>query len=523
MRPLINCDIGERGPDHPVDRRLMEVVHLASLACGGHAGDAGSVKVFRALAEKNGVRLAAHLSYPDRPNFGRKAMTISGPALLASLEEQLGLLPGVRRVKFHGALYNEASRDAVLAKTLARWLKRAGIREILAPAGAEITRCAGELGIAVLREAFAERRYEYNAAARRLELVDRSRPRACLTGIAPALEQAGEIGVRQRVNTSRRESGRPVWRALPADTICIHSDSPIALELAVKLRQLESFRLSRPGVCETVGLPLYGSQDLAVTPGGAMDCFSLRRGNLMLGNPPGAPALEILVPPEIEISAAGRFVLTGARRPARIRSGNTVREAGNDRAYSVEPGARITFGEKQYGLRTYFCFRPGVKGGKDRGSAEAVPFSSLNAWADPGGRIRVVPGPEYERLEEPQLFLASPWRTTSRMDRMGMHLEGNPHLKCVPAGMISEAVADGTVQLAPGGPIILLRHRQTTGGYPRIFNVITADVDLLGQYGPGQVLRFAQVSLEEAREAARRKELALEGLRTGPRGAPPHC
>jgi len=145
VRPLINCDIGERGPDHPVDRRLMEVVHLASLACGGHAGDAGSVKVFRALAEKNGVRLAAHLSYPDRPNFGRKAMTISGPALLASLEEQLGLLPGVRRVKFHGALYNEASRDAVLAKTLARWLKRAGIREILAPAGAEITRCAGEI------------------------------------------------------------------------------------------------------------------------------------------------------------------------------------------------------------------------------------------------------------------------------------------------------------------------------------------------------------------------------------------
>ncbi|MBE0665952.1 MAG: LamB/YcsF family protein, partial [Candidatus Aminicenantes bacterium] len=57
----INCDIGERGHDHPVDRRLMEVIHIANLACGGHAGNSASVQAFRALAEENGVELAAHL------------------------------------------------------------------------------------------------------------------------------------------------------------------------------------------------------------------------------------------------------------------------------------------------------------------------------------------------------------------------------------------------------------------------------------------------------------------------------
>lgn len=99
------------------------------------------------------------------------------------------------------------------------------------------------------------------------------------------------------------------------------------------------------------------------------------------------------------------------------------------------------------------------------------------------------------------------------MDKMGMRLAGKHRLKCNLANMVSEAVADGTVQLTPSGPIVLLRHRQTTGGYPRIFNVITADIDLLGQYGPNQVIRFSQVSREEACEFARQKEMVLEQIR----------
>ena len=235
---LINCDIGERGPRHPSDKKLMEVIHIANLACGGHAGDRKSVKVLRALAEKNGVELAAHLSYPDRPNFGRRVLRISKPSLLASLDEQLCLLPDARRVKFHGALYNESCRDTDLAETLAQWLKKAGIREILAPADAEITFSARRHGISVLREAFAERRYEYNKTDRRLYLMNRSKNRASITSLEEALDHAVEIIKRRRVNVNHRPSGHPVWKTLPADTICVHSDSAIALELAIQLRGL---------------------------------------------------------------------------------------------------------------------------------------------------------------------------------------------------------------------------------------------------------------------------------------------
>ena len=234
----INCDIGERGPGHGVDRRLMEVVHIANLACGGHAGDRASVQAFSALAQEHGVELAAHLSYPDRPGFGRRVLPMPLPALLASLDGQLALLPTLRRVKFHGALYNESCRSRDLAAALSEWLARSGIREILAPDDAEIAGEARRRGIAVLREAFADRRYEYDESGHRLRLVDRSQPHASITDLESALAQAGEIVARRRVNVRHRPGSRPCWRAVAADTICIHSDSPIALELAVGLRRL---------------------------------------------------------------------------------------------------------------------------------------------------------------------------------------------------------------------------------------------------------------------------------------------
>jgi len=276
---------------------------------------------------------------------------------------------------------------------------------------------------------------------------------------------------------------------------------------------VECFRFLRSGICEVVGLPLYGRQDLAVSPGGAMDCFSLQRGNLMLGNRSGAPALEILVPPEIEILTPGLFVLTGARCRVQKHAQGAIREIEHSRVYPVKAGERITFGEKQYGLRTYFCFRACAQGEGVRYITEAMPFSGVNGWVDPQGRIRVLTGPEYDRLKNPQFFFDNVWQTTAQMDKMGMRLAGKHGLTCNLVNMISEAVADGTVQLTTSGPIILLRHRQTIGGYPRIFNVISVDIDLLGQYGPNQSIRFVQVSREQAGEFARQKELVLERIR----------
>ncbi len=519
---LINCDIGEQGPLHEGDRRLMEFIHIANLACEGHAGDRRSVDAFRALAEERGVAVSAHLSYPDKANFGRATMALPDGELLAALDSQLALLPGVRMAKFHGALYNDAWRDPRLAELLAGWMARRGLDRVLAPDGSELAAAARRAGLAVLREAFADRRYEADPADGRPRLAARSGDGAVISRVDEALAQARELVLRGRVNVGGLSG--PDWREVKADTLCVHSDSPIALELAARLRaELDAaerekaaagvggnIRLIRPGFCGTAGPPVYGRQHLGVSPGGAMDLFSLARGNLMLGNPEGSPALEIAGPPEIEILRPGRFVLTGGRLDAALRGGGSSYEVEHSRVYEAAAGDRLTFGARRYGMYTYFCFR-----GRDGGgpAAESLPFSAVSGWTDPAGRIRVLPGPEHRCLAQPGLFFLTQWRTTFKMDRMGIRLTGDPGVSCGMGSMVSGAVADGTVQLTPEGPIVLLRHRQTIGGYPRIFNVISADIDLLAQYAPNQAIRFAETTMEEARAAARLKREELEKLR----------
>ena len=98
---------------------------------------------------------------------------------------------------------------------------------------------------------------------------------------------------------------------------------------------------------------------------------------------------------------------------------------------------------------------------------------------------------------------------------MGMHLE-RPEVELELTNqveMISEAVADGTVQLTPQGPLVLLRHRQTIGGYPRIFNVISADVDMLAQYGPQSLIQFQKVTMTKANNALRQQQKDLKDLK----------
>ncbi|MHB0996212.1 MAG: LamB/YcsF family protein [Elusimicrobiales bacterium] len=519
----INCDIGEKGPLHDEDRQLMEFIHIANIACDGHAGDKETVDSFRTLAQASGVGVSAHLSYPDKPNFGRASMDIPEADLLASLDRQLALLPGVKLVKFHGALYNDACRDSALAETLAGWLMRKDIGTLLAPADSELAAAAGRLGITVLREAFADRRYAWDPSGH-LCLAPR-KGGGVITDVAEALAQAEEIVKRGRVNVSG-DPARPDWRDIKADTVCVHSDSVIALELVKKLRAAldaaekaaaaagvkGNIRLVKPGYCGTEGLPKYGRQHIGVSPGGAMDCFSLRRGNLMLGNPEGAAALEIVGPPEIEFLVDGRFVLTGARYDAFLQRGSAATEpAEHSRVLEARAGDRLTFGNRRYGMYAYLCFRGGPFDAPL--PAEAVPFSAVGSWADPSGRIRVVPGPEYNCVAQPGQFFLTAWRTTFKMDKMGIRLAGEPGMTGCMGSMISGAVADGTIQLTSEGPIILLRHRQTTGGYPRIFNVISADIDLLGQFAPNQAIHFAEVTMEQARIAARQKEEALAKLR----------
>ncbi len=127
----INCDIGERGINNLIDQELMTLIDIANLACGGHAGDSESVQFFRDLAKKNDVQVSAHLSYPDRANFGRLSMTLDRDELIYALDQQYSLVKDVKWVKFHGALYNDLNANKSLAKLVYTWLEANEIEVLL--------------------------------------------------------------------------------------------------------------------------------------------------------------------------------------------------------------------------------------------------------------------------------------------------------------------------------------------------------------------------------------------------------
>ena len=230
---LINCDIGERGAEHPVDVELMKWIQIANLACGGHAGDAESVANFRRLAAVNSVQVTAHLSYPDRENFGRVSLALEWSELAASLDDQYALLPDVKWVKFHGALYNDACVNNALAEKLTQWLKQNEIECVLTPSQSALALNCEEQGIRVLSEAFAERAYAY--AGERLSLVKRNKDYASIHICDEAVTQSSTIINEGKVLAYFSDQERQ-WVELEAETICIHSDSELALELAQRLQ-----------------------------------------------------------------------------------------------------------------------------------------------------------------------------------------------------------------------------------------------------------------------------------------------
>ncbi len=234
----INCDIGEREPDNKVDIELMKYIQIANIACGGHAGSKETVSVFRKLAIENDVEVAAHLSYPDIENFGRVSMDISVGALKGSLDEQYNMMPDVKMVKFHGGLYNDCSTDPVLAEHMCQWLVANDIEKIITPDKSELEKAGIAKGLKIITEAFAERRYDYNPETQKLSLVNRKKSYACIHDCEEAVEHSGNILNKGFLNAIiELEDGTTKTDKIniSAETICIHSDSEIALELAQRL------------------------------------------------------------------------------------------------------------------------------------------------------------------------------------------------------------------------------------------------------------------------------------------------
>lgn len=220
---LINCDIGERGISHAVDDTLMSMIDIANIACGGHSGDKHSVVYYTDLAKQYSVKITAHLSYPDKSNFGRKVLNISADKLLKSLDEQYALMSDVKTVKFHGALYNEANTNKELAKLLLKWLETNKVKEILTPSNSHLKTLNSNIN--VLHEAFLDRSYIIKNGI--LQLSPRSLPNAVITDPELALKQFEEI-----------KSGRLLNQVLKAETLCLHSDNINALEILKAIKSV---------------------------------------------------------------------------------------------------------------------------------------------------------------------------------------------------------------------------------------------------------------------------------------------
>lgn len=224
----LNCDLGE-GAGH--DTELMPLVTSANIACGTHAGNSEMMAQAVELAKANGVAIGAHPGFPDRENFGRIERVIA-PAeasrivltQIESLSEIAG--PALRHVKLHGALYNQVSRDARLAESLAKELARTWPHLVVfALAGSVFSDVARAHGLRVAEEVFADRTYQRDGS-----LTPRSQPGAMITDPETAVAQVLRMVQESRV---RATDGADVQ--VRADTICVHGDGAHAVAFARRL------------------------------------------------------------------------------------------------------------------------------------------------------------------------------------------------------------------------------------------------------------------------------------------------
>jgi UPF0271 protein len=229
MAVELNCDMGEAFGiyDLGADDALMPHVDLANVACGFHGGDPVVLQRTVRLARAHDVRVGAHPSYPDLQGFGRRAMTMERGELAAALIYQVGALSGFLRaegmelshLKPHGALYGAAARDAGVAEAVA---------DAASVFGLPVMGMAGTLHEAVYRERGLEFWAEYYAD---LDYDDEGGLIITRTHVAyDPSETAAKVARVVREGVAVSANGREI--PMRADTVCVHSDTPGAAELA---------------------------------------------------------------------------------------------------------------------------------------------------------------------------------------------------------------------------------------------------------------------------------------------------
>jgi UPF0271 protein len=233
----LNCDAGESYGAWTMgdDRALIPLVSSANIAGGFHAGDPSTIRAVVALAALHGVAVGAHFSLPDLQGFGRREMKITAQECYDLVLYQAGAVEAFARaagtrlhhVKAHGALYDMAAKDAVLADAIVRAVRDLGGGVMLyALSGSTMIEAAARLGVRAVAEVFADRSYWPDG-----RLTPRSEPGALITDESAAVAQALMMIEQGKV---RALSGAEV--AVEAGTLCLHGDQPNAVRFARALR-----------------------------------------------------------------------------------------------------------------------------------------------------------------------------------------------------------------------------------------------------------------------------------------------
>jgi UPF0271 protein len=235
----LNCDMGESFGvwNLGADAAVLEHVSSANIACGFHAGDPGVMHRTVEAAFERGVAVGAHPSLPDLQGFGRRMMRLTPQETYQLVLYQVGALAGFCRVagrrlshvKAHGALYNMAAKDAVLADAIAHAVRDFDpVLVLFGLAGSELIRAGRAAGLKVANEVFADRTYQPDGT-----LTPRNQPNAMIHDLNLALAQVERMVREGKVSAL---DGTDV--AIEPDTVCIHGDQPGAAEFARELRTL---------------------------------------------------------------------------------------------------------------------------------------------------------------------------------------------------------------------------------------------------------------------------------------------
>ncbi len=284
----------------------------------------------------------------------------------------------------------------------------------------------------------------------------------------------------------------------------------------------------------------FGAQRYGLVPSGAMDRLALAAANCLVGNAPFTAAIEV-GPLEATFTArdgAVRVALAGAARNAEIDK----RAVAFDTSMTLAQGESLTLGFARGGVFSYLAIEGGVQGEPMFGSlavnsraglgspyprplqagdtlqvaaASGTVAREIDLPAIPIGPIRIVMGPQDDEFgDATALFLNSEWKISATSDRMGYRLEG-PFIKHLHGhNIVSDGTVNGSIQVpGNGAPIVLMPDRGTSGGYPKIATVITADLGRFAQTPAGRAFRFKAISMAEAQAEARK---FAELLRTLP-------